>query len=443
MKISIIGMGYVGLITGLGFCNYGHKVICLEKNKKKINDLNNNKDIIYEPGLKKILKKHLNKNFFASQDFKKIILNTDVTFIAVGTPFENGKFSTRYLESAAKEIGLSIKNKKKYHVIVIKSTILPGTTDTIIKKQIEKYSGKKAGKNFGLSMNPEFLREGEAINDFINSDRIVIGHDNLKTQSIVKKIYKKFKNVPIITTNNKTAELIKYTSNSLLANLISFSNEISNIADKIGGINFDEVLSGVKLDRRITTKINNKLITPGIVSYLEPGCGFGGSCFPKDVKALSFLASKLNLNNYILKSIIKTNEEQINKIVEIVLKNVKQKKTNILILGLAFKPKTDDIRESPSIKLIKKLLKNKKIIVEVFDPVAENNTKKIFKDSVKYSTNLLQSTKNKDIIIVMTKWELFKGLNNMIPKNSNSLIIDPRRFLNKNKFKNYSAFGIS
>ena len=208
-------------------------------------------------------------------------------------------------------------------------------------------------------------------------------------------------------------------------------------------INFDEVLGGVKLDRRITTKINNKLITPGIVSYLEPGCGFGGSCFPKDVKALSFLASKLNLNNYILKSIIKTNEEQINKIVEIVLKNVKQKKTNILILGLAFKPKTDDIRESPSIKLIKKLLKNKKIIVEVFDPVAENNTRKIFKDSIKYSTSLSQSTKNKDIIIVMTKWQIFKGLNNLLPKNSNSLIIDPRRFLKKNRFKNYSAFGIS
>tara|TARA_A100001015_G_C15010652_1_gene722921 strand:- start:1048 stop:2379 length:1332 start_codon:yes stop_codon:yes gene_type:complete len=443
MKISIIGMGYVGLITGLGFCNYGHKVICLEKNKKKINDLNNNKDIIYEPGLKKILKKHLNKNFFASQDFKEIILNTDVTFIAVGTPFENGKFSIKYLKSAAKEIGLSIKNKKKYHVIVIKSTILPGTTDTIIKKQIEKYSGKKAGKNFGLSMNPEFLREGEAINDFINSDRIVIGHDNLKTQSIVKKIYKKFKNVPIITTNNKTAELIKYTSNSLLANLISFSNEISNIADKIGGINFDEVLSGVELDRRITKKINNKLVTPGIVSYLEPGCGFGGSCFPKDVKALSFLASRLNVNNYVLKSIIKTNEEQINKIEDIVLKNIKQKKKNILILGLAFKPNTDDIRESPSIKLIKKLLKNKKIIIEVFDPVAENNTRKIFKDSIKYSTSLSQSTKNKDIIIVMTKWQIFKGLNNLLPKNSNSLIIDPRRFLKKNRFKNYSAFGIS
>ena len=443
MKISIIGMGYVGLITGLGFCNYGHKVICLEKNKKKINDLNNNKNIIYEPGLQKILKKHLNKNFFASQNFMEVILNTDITFVAVGTPFENGKFSTRYLESAAKEIGLSIKNKKKYHVIVIKSTVLPGTTDTIIKKQIEKYSGKKAGKNFGLSMNPEFLREGEAINDFVKSDRIVIGHDNLKTQAIVKKIYKKFKNVPIITTNNKTAELIKYTSNSLLANLISFSNEISNIADKIGGINFDEVLSGVKLDRRITTKINNKLTTPGIASYLEPGCGFGGSCFPKDVKALSYLASKVKSDNFILKSIIKINEEQINKLYKIILKNTNKKKNNILILGLAFKPDTDDIRESPSIKLIKKLINNKKYNIEVYDPVALENTKKIFKNKLEYSTNLNNSVKNKDIIIVMTKWKKFKHLNDLLLKNSKTLVIDPRRFLSKNKFKNYRAFGIS
>ncbi len=443
MKISIIGMGYVGLITGLGFCNYGHKVICLEKNKKKIDDLNKNKDIIYEPGLKKILKKHFNKNFFVSQNFKKIILNTDVTFIAVGTPFENGKFITRYLKSAAKEIGLSIKNKKKYHVIVIKSTILPGTTDTVIRKQIEKYSGKKAGKNFGLSMNPEFLREGEAINDFIKSDRIVIGHDNLKTRSIVKKIYKKFKNVPIITTNNKTAELIKYTSNSLLANLISFSNEISNIGDKIGGVNFDQVLKGVYLDRRISTKIGKKLLIPGIVSYLEPGCGFGGSCFPKDVKALSYLSSKVKSNNFILKSIIKTNEEQINNLYKIILKNTNKKKNNILILGLAFKPDTDDIRESPSIKLIKKLINYKKYNIEVYDPVALENTKKIFKNKLEYSTNLNNSVKNKDIIIVMTKWKKFKHLNNLLLKNSKTLVIDPRRFLSQNKFKNYSAFGIS
>jgi len=349
MKISIIGMGYVGLVTGFCFCEFGHKVICLEKDQKKIFDLNKNKEIIYEPGLKKLLKKHLNKNFFASQDVKKIISDTEITFIAVGTPFENGKFSTRYLKSAAKDLGLSLKDKKKYHVVVVKSTILPGATDTIIRKQIEKYSGKKAGKDFGLSMNPEFLREGEAINDFIKPDRIVIGYDNLKTLSIVKKIYKKFKNVPILTTNNKTAELIKYTSNSLLANLISFSNEISNIGDKIGDINFDNVLKGVSLDRRIATKVNNKLFFPGIVSYLEPGCGFGGSCFPKDVKALSYLASKIKADKNVLESILKTNEKQIDKLVEIILKNTKKKKNNILILGLAFKPGTDDIRESPSI----------------------------------------------------------------------------------------------
>ena len=166
-------------------------------------------------------------------------------------------------------------------MLVVKSTVLPGTTDTLIKNYIEKYSGKKSEKDFGLSMNPEFLREGEAINDFLKSDRIIIGSDNKKTQLLVKKVYRKFKNVPILTTNNKTAELIKYTSNSLLANLISFSNEISNIGDKIGDINFDQVLKGVSLDRRITTKINKKLVIPGLVSYLEPGCGFVEVVFQK------------------------------------------------------------------------------------------------------------------------------------------------------------------
>ncbi|OUU19081.1 MAG: hypothetical protein CBB97_19810 [Candidatus Endolissoclinum sp. TMED37] len=443
MKISIVGMGYVGLISGLGFCNYGHKVICLEKNKKKIDDLRKNKDILYEPGLKKILNKHLDKNFFVSENFKKTIPSTDITFVAVGTPFENKKFSTKYLKSAARDIGIALKNKKQYHVVVIKSTVLPGTTDTVFKENIENFSGKKAGADFGLSMNPEFLREGEAINDFIKSDRIVIGHDNSKTKSIIKKVYENFKNVPILYTNNKTAELIKYTSNSLLANLISFSNEISNIGDRIGGVNFDQVLKGVYLDRRITTKINKKLLIPGIVSYLEPGCGFGGSCFPKDIKALSYLASKIKSDNYILKSIIKTNEEQINKLYKIIKKNTKGKKNNILILGLSFKPNTDDIRESPSIKLIKKLIKNKKNHIEVYDPIATENTKKILKNKLIYSNNLQNSVKNKHIIVVMTKWKKFKYLNNLLSEKSKTLIIDPRRFLWPNKFKNYIAFGIS
>lgn len=443
MKISIIGLGYVGLVTGICFCEYGHKVICVEKNKKKISDLNKKKEIIFEPGLKNLLQKHLNKNFLVSNNLKRAILNTDISFITVGTPFKNGKFNTSYLKSVSKDIGLSLKYKKKYHVIVIKSTVLPGTTDKLIKNYIEKYSGKKLGKNFGLSMNPEFLREGEAINDFIKSDRIVIGSDAKKTQLLVKKVYKKFKNTPILMTNNKTAELIKYTSNSLLANLISFSNEISNIGDKIGDINFDQVLKGVSLDRRITTKINKKLVIPGLVSYLEPGCGFGGSCFPKDVKSLSYLASKLKSDNSILKSILKTNENQIDKLYKIILKNTPSFKKNILILGLAFKPNTDDIRESPSIKLIKKLLKNNKNMIEVYDPVALKNTKKIFKNRLIYSNNLRKSVNNKDVIIVMTKWKVLKNLNNILQKKSNPLIIDPRRFLNPKKYKKYLAFGIS
>ena len=436
-------MGYVGLVTGICFCDYGHKVICIEKDKKKIEDLNNGKEIIYEPGLKKLIKKHVNKNFFASNNINDAIQKTDITFIAVGTPFEKNKFSVKFLKSAAKDIGLALRNKKKFHVIVVKSTVIPGTTDNLIKKEIEKFSKKKVGKHFGLSMNPEFLREGEAINDFINSDRIVVGADTAKTKNIVKKIYSKFKNVPILFTNNKTAELIKYTSNSLLANLISFSNEISNIGDKIADINFNEVLKGVSLDRRISIKVGKKIFFPGIVSYMEPGCGFGGSCFPKDVKALSSLAKTVKSDNNILKNIIKTNEKQIIKLSQIVLKNIKKKKNKILILGSAFKPGTDDIRESPSIKLIEQLLKYKNIDIEVFDPIALENTMKKFKNRINYGSKLLSSIMGKDIIIVMTKWSIFSNLELKLKKNHNPIVIDPRRFLNPKKFKKYIAFGIS
>ena len=443
MKISIIGMGYVGLVTGICFCDYGHKVICIEKDEKKIKDLNDNKEIIYEPGLKKLLKKHVNKNFFPSNDINNAVQKTNITFIAVGTPFEKGQFSTKFLKNAARDIGLALRNKKKFHVIVVKSTVIPGTTDNLIKKQIEKFSKKKAGKDFGLSMNPEFLREGEAINDFINSDRIVVGADTTKTKNIVKKIYSRFKNVPILFTNNKTAELIKYTSNSLLANLISFSNEISNIGDKIGDINFNEVIKAVSLDRRIAIKVGKKKYFPGIVSYMEPGCGFGGSCFPKDVKALSSLAKTIKSDDNILKNIIKTNEKQIIKLSQIVLKNVKKGKNKVLILGLSFKPGTDDIRESPSIKLIEQLLKYKNIDIEVFDPIALENTMKKFKNRIKYGNKLSNSIVGKDIIIVMTKWSIFSNLDLKLKKNHNPLVIDPRRFLNFKKFKKYIAFGIS
>ncbi|RPG75809.1 MAG: UDP-glucose/GDP-mannose dehydrogenase family protein [Euryarchaeota archaeon TMED85] len=445
MKISVVGTGYVGLVSGVCFAEVGHDVICVDNDYTKVNKINNGESPIYEEGLSELLKKHININLRATTDLSKAILNTELTIIAVGTPFGKDTIDLQYIEKVSKEIGQVLKNKPSYHVVVVKSTVVPGTTDELVLPLLEKYSCKKAGKDFGVGMNPEFLREGSAITDFMSPDRIVIGGIDKKTQNKLNDIYKPFSETDKLKTNNKTAEMIKYTSNSLLATLISFSNEIGNLCSLQGDMDAIEVMKGVHLDKRISPILkNNQRISPSIISYLEAGCGFGGSCFPKDVRALISYGKNAGDKMQLLSSVVDINNDQPMKMLSLLTKhfpNLDGKR--IAILGLAFKPGTDDMRESPAIPIIKYLLsKNTKI--KAYDPVAQDEAKKIFNTTkITYCESIRESTRDVDAVLLLTRWQEFETLPKILNKYINPpLLIDGRRMFPKNCLPRYEGIGI-
>ena len=295
MKIAIVGTGYVGLITGVSLAVLGHQVICIDEDPKKVSMIKNGKSPFFEPQIDQLLKKVTEQHLFtATTDLAASVLESDVTFIAVGTPTTNNRLDLSYIKKASEQIGKALKMTKKYHVIAVKSTVLPGVTEKIVKPIIEKYSKKKIGE-FGLCMNPEFLREGSALEDALNPDRIVIGQIDNKSGEEFAKIYNNI-SAPKIFTNLQTAEMTKYASNSLLATLISFSNEMARLAEAAGGIDITDVWRGVHLDKRLSPFDGKRRIKPGILNYILSGCGFGGSCFPKDIKALANFAKDLKVD---------------------------------------------------------------------------------------------------------------------------------------------------
>nr|WP_230972281.1 UDP-glucose/GDP-mannose dehydrogenase family protein [Archaeoglobus neptunius] len=320
MKISIIGSGYVGLITGMGLAELGNEVIFVDLDEKIVESINSATPPIFERGLGDLMERNAG-NFRATHEYE-FIAETDISFICVGTPSkDDGSVNLKFVKDAAKD-----------HVVAVKSTVVPGTTEEVVKPTIEKESGKEAFKDFGLAMNPEFLREGNAVHDFFNPDRIVIGVKNEKTKELLEALYKSFK-CPKLITDIKTAEMIKYASNAFLATKISFANEIGNICKKLE-IDVYEVFKGAGLDHRINP------------SFFRAGIGFGGSCFPKDVKALIKKAEEIGENPKLLKAVIEVNEEQPLKLLEMLRNHVPDLKGKTIgILGLAFKPDTDDVRE--------------------------------------------------------------------------------------------------
>lgn len=440
--ITIIGCGYVGLVTGSCLASLGKKVICIDKNKKKIDSLKSGKLTIHEKNLKNIFKQNLNKNLFFSNSLSDSFSNSDISMIAVGTPLKNKKINYEYISNVSVDLAKLLKYKKKHHLIIVKSTILPTTCEKIIIPIIEKISKKKVNVDFSVVVNPEFLREGEAVDDFLNPDRIVIGYSNKKSKNLTRGIYSSFDKNIFHYTNIKTAELIKCASNSLFGTLISFSNEIANLSSKIGNIDNQELFSGIVRDRRISTNLRSgKINTAGIGSYIHPGPGFGGSCLPKDIKSLSNYGSLIKNKMYVLESVIKTNNKQYLKIIEY-LKNKKNKHKKIVsILGISFKPNTDDLRDSPSIHLIKKLSKLN-YIIKVHDPISINLAKKIFakNKNIFFSDKLVNTIKKTDFVVVMTYWNEYKKLHTKFKKNKfNPIIIDTRSQFDKNKFINYKS----
>lgn len=429
MKIAIIGSGYVGLVSGVCLASVGHEVICVDINENIVNCLNESKPHIYELGLTTILEEvRFSNRFKATTDLNMALDQVEIAIIAVGTPSKNGVIDLGYIRKISKQIGEYIKINNRHISIVVKSTVIPGTTDTVVREEIEKSSGKRFPA-FGLGMNPEFLREGEAIEDFSNPDRIVLGYEDDKTLDRLQELYSHW-NVEKVCVNTRTAEMIKYASNCLLATQISAINEMANLSAAVGGIDILDVVNGVHLDKRWSPTLpNGSRVSPKILTYHIPGCGFGGSCFPKDVQALRSLGGNYGLTMSLLDAVLRVNDNQPFEVVNIIereLLSLAQKK--ILVLGLAFKPGTDDVRESATGKIINGLVQKRAEVI-AHDPIAIDNFKACMDDNlvnhVCFVEKWIDYVEKCDVILIATNWPEYFRLNELNLKGK--IIFDSRR----------------
>ncbi|MEM3587396.1 MAG: UDP-glucose/GDP-mannose dehydrogenase family protein [Candidatus Jordarchaeaceae archaeon] len=416
--ISVIGQGYVGIVTSVCFAEMGYNVICVDVDEDKIKLINAGISPIFEPMVPELLKAALKQNrLTATTDTSEAIVKSDMTFITVGTPTINKKIDLTAVKSASEMVGMGLRDKNSYHLVAIKSTVIPGTTENIILPLIEKGSSKHEGSDFGVCVNPEFLREGAAVQDFRNPTRIVIGSNNERAGNALEQVFRNFSS-KILRTDIRTAEMIKYANNAFLATKISLINEIANICKEFG-VDVNKVAEGVDLDFRI-----------GPFPF-RAGLSFGGSCFPKDIQALISVSNSMGYHPILLNSVLEVNRKQSLKLITLAKEALGSlKRKNITVLGLSFKPNTDDMREAPSLRIIPALIKEK-AKVTVYDPRAIENAKKIFGEKVKYATNTLEALKGSDCLMIVTDWDEFKNipLEEIKGVMRTPLIVDGRRIL--------------
>ena len=423
MKIAVIGTGYVGLVTGTCFAETGNHVSCIDIDTNKIKKLNAGTITIYEPGLAPLFQRNLNQNrLFFTTDLAKGIKGAEIIFLALPTPpEEDGSADLRYVLKVASELG---KLLDQYSVVVDKSTVPVGTA-----AKVHKVIAKKTKVPFDVVSNPEFLREGVAVNDFMKPDRVVIGTTSSKAKAIMQQLYAPFvrQGNPIVFMDIKSAELTKYAANAFLATKITFMNEIANLCTLLGA-DVDAVRQGIGTDTRIGKR------------FLFAGTGYGGSCFPKDVQALSKSAQEVAYDFDMLKAVIKVNNQQKTKLIDPIesyLRSLKDK--TIAIWGLAFKPYTDDIREAPALANIKLLLE-KGVRLRVYDPEAMNNVKELIGDQIYYAKNQYDALEGADALMIMTEWPVFRtpDFNIVASKMKNKAIFDGRNLYDLKQMKKLS-----
>lgn len=395
MKIAVFGAGYVGLVTGTCFAELGNDVTLVDIDKKRVDNLNKGIIPIYEPGLDELIIRNVKENrLFFTLDYANAIKDNEIIFVAVGTPpKENGETDLSYVLDVAKKIGQNING---YKVIVNKSTVPVCTADKV-KDQIK--ANMKDKHSFDVVSNPEFLKEGSAIQDFMVPDRIVVGVDSDKARAVMEELYESIArtNKPLMITDVKSSELIKYASNAMLATRISFMNQISHLCEEVGA-DIKEVAKGMGTDTRIGPR------------FLQAGVGYGGSCFPKDVQSLAHTLKEYGLNSELIDAVENVNNKQkkslLKKIKTLLGNDLKQK--TITIWGLAFKPKTDDMREAPSLVIIDQLLKEGAKI-KVFDPISEENAKKMLDKTVTFYPGMYDCLEKSDCLILLTEWDEFRS----------------------------------
>lgn len=426
MKVAVVGTGYVGLTLGAGLALKGHDVTCVDVVKEKVDSINSKVPPIFEEGLQEALDKTVGKTLVATVSTGDAVKKSEIIFIAVGTPSrQDGSIDLKYIEQCAAVIGKALKNEKSYKVVCVKSTVVPDTTQKVVLPILERESGKKCGRDFGLAMNPEFLKEGTAMKDFLEPDRVVIGQFDSRSGEVILRMYKETyqHEVPILMTGLTVAEMIKYTSNAFLAAKVSLSNEIGNICKALN-IDTYEVMKGVGYDKRIGSY------------FLNAGCGFGGSCFPKDVKALVAKARALGYEPHMLNEVLELNERQKTLNLKLLGKKMQVRGKKVAILGLAFKPGTDDTRESPALAVIPELQRLGATVV-VYDPMT--HVKNVFPD-VEHASSIEGALQGSHACLIMTDWHQFKDLKDShFVAMKNKVIIEGRKTLDPSKVTDFEG----
>ncbi|MFX0012740.1 MAG: UDP-glucose dehydrogenase family protein [Candidatus Hermodarchaeota archaeon] len=439
-SVSILGTGFIGLCSAACFADKDVKVIASTHNKKKADLINTGDPPFFEAGLKEMMVRIKNKNpelLTCILDPVQAVLDTDITMITQGTPMREDKsIDLSYIESTAREIGEALKKKNLYHLVVVRSTVVPGTTRNLVGKIISTISGKFPGKDFGLCMQPEFLAEGRSIEDTLHPDRIVIGEFDEKSGAMLQEFYQYFygshlEDCPILRMNIESAELVKYGNNCLLSTKISYANEFANFAQLVPNVDVVQVMKGVGLDYRINSR------------FLGAGAGFGGSCFHKDVNAIMAWSKTQGYDSRLLKAVLDINDDQAIKLVnmaEELAGDLKGRK--VTLLGLAFKPGTDDMREAASIRVVNELLKRNIKNIWGYDPKAKETAEIEFGDKIQYANSIEEALKDSECALLITEWEEFKALKpdffkiNMKTPN----LVDGRRLYDYDEFNKSLPF---
>lgn len=444
MKIAVLGTGYVGLVSGVCLAARGHRVRCLDLRPEIVESLNAGRPHIHEAGLPELLAGAIQAGrFSAAPASPEHLGDSELVLIAVGTPSAEGRIDLTQIRDAAHLVGRWLAERRDFAAVVVKSTVVPGTTDTAVLPILESVSGKTlAGRGFGLGMNPEFLREGNAVDDFMNPDRIVLGHEDPGTLALLEELYAPWE-CEKIAVNSRTAEMIKYTNNCLLALQISAANELANVAAAQGGIDFMEVLRGVGADRRWSPiQPDGSRIHPRILTYLVPGCGFGGSCFPKDVEAMRTHAEQLGVPPRLLQSILDVNAHQpaqVGRLLESALPSNGVPRT-ALLLGLAFKPGTDDLRESASLRIAGDLLE-RGYRLRVHDPIVRRGQcPPWLSERAEFVSDWMNAIAGSDAVVLCTAWPEYLDLKRHRGALAGRVLFDARHLFHPGDFPEAAAY---
>jgi UDPglucose 6-dehydrogenase len=443
MRVAVVGTGYVGLVTATGLAEHGHSVVCIDVDQAKVAALGRGEPPIFERGLQERLERNLGPRLRATTDLAGAVRDSELTMLCVGTPSRaDGSIDVSFVAQAAEQVGAALGGTAGPHVVVVKSTVVPGTTDRVVAPALERASGRRAGTDLGVGVNPEFLTEGQAVDDFLHPDRIVLGGDPLAVAAL-RRLYAGFEGVPVVETNAPTAEMIKYASNALLATSISFANELANLGAAIGGIDVVEVMRGVHLSRYLTTPASDGgQVTAPLSAFLEAGCGYGGSCLPKDVAALAARGREVGSPLRLLEAVAQVNDGQPARLVELVRQGLGGLEgRRVTVLGLAFKPDTDDVRSSPAFPVLASLRAAGAEVV-VHDPLVGPEVLDSHGD-VTYVQDLADAVKQAEAVVLVTRWDHYRRLPELVAQlDPPPLVVDGRRMLDRASVPAYAGIGL-